>query len=173
MQLFSAIVPPADVVASLDGELARLRAAVPGPRWIAPEQWHVTLGFYGQGGDPDERADRLRGALAGQAAPTLRLAGAGTFSRVLYVGVYSDGLAELAVAAGAGRDRPYLPHLTVARTRGEVPAELPHRLGGYSSGTWTAAEAVLMRSDPGEGGSRYTVTARFPLVSRRAGAPPA
>ena len=173
MQLFSAVVPPSDVVIALEEELAGLRAAVPGPRWIPPGQWHVTLGFYGQGGDPDERARWLRGALAGQAAPTLRLEGAGTFSRVLYLGVYSDGLTELAAAAGAGQDRPYLPHLTIARTRDEVPPELPRRLAGYVGGTWTATEAVLMRSDPGERGSRYTVVERFPLVSRQAGGAPA
>ncbi|HVW44861.1 MAG TPA: RNA 2',3'-cyclic phosphodiesterase [Amycolatopsis sp.] len=173
MQLFSAIVPPAHIVASLDRELAALRADVHGPRWIRPEQWHVTLGFYGQGGDPDERAEWLREALDGQFAPELWLAGAGTFARVLYVAVYSEGLTGLATAAGAGHDRPYLPHLTVARTRAEVPPELPRRLAGYASGTWTATEAVLMRSDPGEGGSRYTVVARFPLVSRQAGGKPA
>ena len=173
MQLFSAIVPPAEVVASLERELAGLRETVPGPRWIPAGQWHVTLGFYGQGGDPAERAEWLREALGGRVAPTLRLAGAGTFSHVLYVGVYSEGLTELATAAGAGHDRPYLPHLTVARTRGEVPSELPRRLAGYSGGTWTATEAVLMRSDPGEGGARYTVVGRYPLVSRQAGGPPA
>jgi 2'-5' RNA ligase len=110
----------------------------------------------------------LKKTLAGRSAPRLRLEGAGTFSRVLYLGVYSDGLTELATAVGAGQERPYLPHLTIARTREDVPPELPRRLGGYLSESWTATEAVLMRSDRTETGTRYSVVARFPLESRQA-----
>ena len=87
------------------------------------------------------------------------------FSRVFYLGVYGEGLTELATAAGAGQERPYLPHLTLARTREEVPAELPRLLSGYSSQEWVATEAVLMRSDRAE----YSVVARVPLEVAQAG----
>src|SRR5205823_2812746 len=133
-------------------------------RVLDPDQWHVTLGYYGEEPDAEARTAWLKAELAGQQAPTLRLEGAGSFSRVLYLGVYGEGLTELATAAGAGQDRPYLPHLTVARTRQEVPRELPRLLSGYTSDEWTATEAVLMRSDRTENGTRYSVVARFPLV---------
>lgn len=120
MLLFSALLPPSRVVESLRTHLDPLREEVPEPRWAPPAQWHITLGFYGED-DPEARVEWLGKALAGRSAPTLRLQGAGTFSRVLYLGVYSEGLTELAAAAGAEEERPYLPHLTVARTAGDVP----------------------------------------------------
>ncbi|GHF76371.1 2'-5' RNA ligase [Amycolatopsis bartoniae] len=172
MLLFSALLPPSRVVESLRTHLDPLREEVPEPRWAPPAQWHITLGFYGED-DPEARVEWLGKALAGRSAPTLRLQGAGTFSRVLYLGVYSEGLTELAAAAGAEEERPYLPHLTVARTAGDVPAELPRRLSGFVSEPWTAVEAVLMRSDRTGEGTRYSVVARFPLEVRQAGAGPA
>ncbi|TVT49276.1 RNA 2',3'-cyclic phosphodiesterase [Amycolatopsis rhizosphaerae] len=173
MLLFSAVLLPEAIVASLRSHLDGLPDAGPGIRWVAPEQWHITLGFYGESGDPAEPASRagwLRTALAGRAAPLVRLEGAGTFSHVLYVGVYSEGLAELAAAAGAQQEeRPYLPHLTVARTKRMVPRELAHGLSGFASEPWEPAEAVLMRSDRTPQGAQYSVVERFPLVSRQAG----
>jgi 2'-5' RNA ligase len=168
MLLFSAVLPPAQVVESLRVHLAPAQAAAAQARWVPTGQWHITLGFYGEADDPAGRAAWLRAALAGRRAPTLRLQGAGSFSRVLYVGVRSEDLAELAALAGAGPDRPYLPHLTVARTRGEVPPELPRRLAGYVGEPWRAAEAVLMRSERTDAGSRYSVVERFPLESQQA-----
>ncbi|GAB2958168.1 RNA 2',3'-cyclic phosphodiesterase [Amycolatopsis acidiphila] len=169
MLLFSALLPPAQVAESLRVHLEPLQAEVTEPRWTPPAQWHITLGFYGDQDDEEARVDWLTAALAGHHAPMLRLEGAGTFSRVLYLGVYSEGLTELAAAAGAGEDRPYLPHLTVARTAGDVPAELPGRLSGFVSEPWTATEVVLMRSERTEHGARYSIVARFPLESHRSG----
>jgi len=162
--LCSALVPPATVVESLRAELDGLTLPE-GARWLEPAQWHVTLGYYGEDADAAARAGWLRAELAGHKAPTLRLEGAGSFSRVFYLGVYGEGLTELATAAGAGQERPYLPHLTLARTREEVPAELPRLLSGYSSQEWVATEAVLMRSDRAE----YSVVARVPLEVAQAG----
>lgn len=169
MLLFSALVPPAQVVESLRVHLEPVRAQVPESRWTPPAHWHITLGFYGEQDDPESRVEWLKSALAGRSAPMLRLEGAGTFSRVLYLGVYSDGLSELATAAGASGERPYLPHLTVARTEGDVPAGLPRRLSGFVSEPWTATEVVLMRSDRTGRGARYSILERFHLESHQAG----
>ncbi|TNC22604.1 RNA 2',3'-cyclic phosphodiesterase [Amycolatopsis alkalitolerans] len=169
MSLFSALLPPAQITEALRVHLEPVQERAPRPRWIPPAQWHITLGFYGDRDDPEERAHWLRSALAGWHAPMLRLEGAGTLARVLYLGVYSEGLTELAAAAGAGDERPYLPHLTVARTEGDVPEELPRRLSGFVSEPWTATEVVLMRSERTEWGARYSILTRFPLESRQAG----
>ncbi|GLY69343.1 RNA 2',3'-cyclic phosphodiesterase [Amycolatopsis taiwanensis] len=165
--LFSALVPPPEVIESIRDEVSGI-SAPKSVRWSAPEGWHVTLGFYGEEADPTDRVTWLRRRLAGQAAPTLRLEGAGSFSHVLYLGVYGEGLVELATAAGAGRDRPYLPHLTLARTRESVPPELPRRLSAYTSEAWTATDVVLMRSDRAPSGARYSVVETFPLESGHA-----
>lgn len=174
MLLFSALFPPAGIVESLRAELAGMTGpgSPEGVRWADPATWHVTLGFYPGDDDPDARAKWLRDKLAGRSAPTLRLEGAGSFAHVLYLGVYGEGLTGLATAAGAGDGRPYLPHLTLARTRNEVPPELPRRLAGYASGSWTAGEVVLVRSDrTGEdsGAPVYSVAGRFALQSGRSG----
>lgn len=162
MALFSALLPPAPVVEALTSRITAL-PRTDGVRWSPPAGWHVTLAFYGQDAAA-ERSRWLRERLAGMPAPRIWLAGAGTFPRVLYLGVYGDGLTELGLAAGAGeQDRPYLPHLTLARTREEVPRDLPAALADYRTEPWTAAEAVLMRSDRGPDGVRYAVVERFPL----------
>ncbi|MFD9895315.1 RNA 2',3'-cyclic phosphodiesterase [Amycolatopsis sp. NPDC059027] len=164
MHVFSALVPPADVVDALAAELGergdnRLR-------WSSPEDWHVTLGFYGHA-DAAERAGWLRERLAGRPAIDVRLENAGTFPGVLWLTVAGEGLTALALAAGADAEtRPYRAHLTVARFPREEP-ELARlwktRLSRFSSRAWTATEVALMRSERTPDGPRYRVTDRFPL----------
>ncbi|MEC3977498.1 2'-5' RNA ligase family protein [Amycolatopsis sp. H20-H5] len=167
--LFSALLPPADVAADLAADLAAaLGAPEPSPlRWSAPENWHVTLGFYGHShgaDDPVSRSAWLAERLAGRPAIDVRLEKAGTFPGVLWLSVGGTGLTDLAHAAGAGQeDRPYRAHLTLAYFPTEEPEaahEWVKRLAGFSSRTWTVTEAVLMR---GEGGSHYRVIDRYPL----------
>ncbi|PXY27981.1 RNA 2',3'-cyclic phosphodiesterase [Prauserella muralis] len=166
MRLFTALLPPPQVVASLRDELARHpRDEGSGVlRWTGPAQWHLTLGFYGRD-DPVARAHWLRERLAGLPAPTVRLTGAGTFPGVLWTGVQAAGLAELAAAVRPeSEDREFRAHLTLAR--GDAPGALAvwtRLLAGYRSPRWTAGEVVLMRSDPGPGGPAYTTVERFRL----------
>lgn len=169
MRLFSALVPPDDVLASLRAELAG-RTTTGALRWSTPEQWHVTLGFYG----PDDEASRtawLRERLRRAPAPSLRLAGSGTFRGVVWLGVSGTGVTELAARVrseeDADRFREFRGHLTVARgSEAAALAGCRRELSGYVSPRWTAREAVLLRSDPGGSPGRgpvYRVVARFPL----------
>jgi len=58
--LFSALLPPEEVVESLRGELDRLGAWVDDElRWSTPDRWHITLGFYGKHDDPAEHVELL------------------------------------------------------------------------------------------------------------------
>lgn len=164
MLLFSALVPPADVLAALGRELGAPEEGL--LRWSPPENWHVTLGYYGEA-DPGERAGWLAGRLA-QAGPIeVRLEKAATFPGVLWLAVTGSGLHELAVKAGAGNEgRPYVAHLTLARfprDRPEAASAWVERLAGFTSRTWTATEAVLMRSDREQSGPRYRVIRSFEL----------
>ena len=148
---------------SLAEELRDVPAA-PGVRWIAPRQWHVTLGFFGAD-DADRRDAWLRPRLAGMTAPRIRLAGAGTFRGVLWCGVAGDDLDALAEAAGAhSQDRKFHPHVTLAR--GHPPGglgNLASYLERHSGPSWTATEVVLLRSDRDHTGSVYTPVAQYPL----------
>ncbi|GAA4554050.1 RNA 2',3'-cyclic phosphodiesterase [Amycolatopsis samaneae] len=164
MHVFSALVPPADVTATLAAELGE--PAGDRLRWSPPRDWHVTLGFYGHA-DLTERAGRLRERLAGRPAIDLRLENAGTFPGVLWLTVAGEGLTALALAAGADAEaRPYRAHLTLARFPREEP-ELARpweqRLARFSSRVWKATEVVLMCGERAPDGSRYRVADRFPL----------
>lgn len=169
LRLFAAIVPPPEVVAAVDDTMSGLD--VPGRR-VPPENWHVTLRFVGQ---IDQVAyERWLSSLdARVAAGKLRMAlgGLGAFPRppkatVLWIGVEGDRVADLAadvddaaVAAGLeAEERPYRPHLTLARVRPPadvrdlVDLELP-RL------TFTVAEYHVMAAV----GGRYRRLETFPI----------
>ncbi|PWS40443.1 RNA 2',3'-cyclic phosphodiesterase, partial [Streptomyces sp. ZEA17I] len=83
-RLFAAVLPPPSAVAELRTAVAPLRA-LPGARdlrWTRPEDWHVTLAFYGEVPDEDVRPEleaRL-GRAAHRTEPfRLRVHGAGHF----------------------------------------------------------------------------------------------
>lgn len=151
-----------------------------GLRWVRPDAWHLTLTFLGAV-EPRRIADlevRL-GRAAGRAAPlSLRLAGAGCFGRhVLWAGVDGerDGVRRLAAATGAAArragidvdNRPYRPHLTLARADGSSDLRaLAAALADLASPSWTADELHLVQSHLGEGPdrtARHEVVARWPL----------
>ncbi|MHA6617014.1 RNA 2',3'-cyclic phosphodiesterase [Pseudonocardia sp. DLS-67] len=177
MRVFVAVTPPAGALDELSSATAALRAGEPELRWTRPDKWHLTLAFLGEVGDR-ARAD-LSARLGHTASrhPPMRLAlhGAGRFTdRVLWTRVTGDvaalrGLAE-SVRAAAQRagvdveDRPYRPHLTLARGReGADLRPVVQALAGFAGHPWTAGELSLVRSHLGAGPGR---TARYePLAS--------
>jgi len=162
VRLFSAIWPPERAVAHLNKTFTSV-ALPPSLRPTPPRRWHVTLCFYGNGGDPAERAAFLDQQLANLPAPRLRLAGAGTFPGVLWVGVRPVNAADrevlrrLAAASGAGRR--FRAHVTIARWRLDLPSPVPgmeEQLAGYRGPIWSPPEVSLVRSEQGPGGPVYT-----------------
>jgi RNA 2',3'-cyclic 3'-phosphodiesterase len=131
MRLFLAINLPAEVVAEIDRQVAPLREAAPGLRWIPPEKWHLTVRFIGE--EPLERVAPIREALdaatRNHAAATLSLGGVGAFpnfrrARVIWLGIAPDPKLEMVhhdielacVALGMEPEgRPFRPHVTLAR----------------------------------------------------------
>ncbi len=169
MNLFSALIPPDDV---LDEITEALGAPEDGDlRWARREHRHVTLGFYGED-DADGRGDRLAGQLADAGSIDIRLEKAATFPGVLWLSVSGTGLHELALKAGAESEgRPYVAHLTLARfprDRPEAASAWVARLAGFTSRTWTATEAVLIRSDREHDVSHYRVIRSYELHHARA-----
>jgi RNA 2',3'-cyclic 3'-phosphodiesterase len=191
MRLFVAVWPPPGAVDELTRALVEVRTAeigtgVPPLRWTSPQQWHLTLAFLGEVAD-DRRPElerRLARAAARHQPVALRLAGAGQFgNRVLFVKLSGDlaAMKRLAASASAAArragipvpDRPYRPHLTLARAGTTSPGELrllAARLAAFESSPWTAAGFDLVQSQLGRGPGRraeYRTVASWPLRQLR------
>jgi RNA 2',3'-cyclic 3'-phosphodiesterase len=176
MRVFVAVTPPPEALDELSSATAEMRSARPELRWTRPDQWHLTLAFLGEV-DDQARADlsvRLGRAAAGHPPMRLALHGAGRFgNRVLWTRVAGDlvalrGLA-VSVRAAARRagvaleDRPYRPHLTLARGReGTDLRPVVDALAGFAGHTWTADELHLVRSHLGAGPER---TPRYEVLT--------
>ncbi len=151
--------------------LTRLQSGVPGARWAAPEQMHLTLRFIGEVDEPV--AHGIDDALSGIHAPdfAMELAGAGEFGgknpRALWVGARSnDAIFHLQRKIETALQRfgleperrKFTPHVTLARLkaapRGRVMDFLTdHAL--FASGPFKIDHFVLFSSLLGSSGSIY------------------
>jgi len=184
VRLFAALVPPERVLTDLRALVDGVREDWPGLRWTRPDQWHVTLTFFGDvdGARVDDLTARLGRAAARAEPMPLSFGAGGTFgsrarARVAWLRVEGarDPLRRLARATdAAGRragleveDRPYRPHLTLARAR--RPTDLRPLLDALPSSTssgWTARRLSLVRSRLGaheDRGSVHETVADWPL----------
>ncbi|TKK87608.1 RNA 2',3'-cyclic phosphodiesterase [Herbidospora galbida] len=179
-RMFVALVPPAGVLEEVSRAVTPLREAWPGPTWIEPANWHITLAFLGEVPDrvrPDLSTRLARAAGRHEPLP-LALGEAGTFTGrggvgVLWLGVREPGrLARLAgsIAAGARRagagmpeGRPYRAHFTLVRSRkGADLRPLADALSTFESAFWTADAATLFVSHLGPP-LRYEAVETYPL----------
>lgn len=185
LRLFVALDPPAEIASALERTLAKARSFAPDEKWSRPDSLHLTLSFLGH--LPAETLDPIRAALEAASAESepfsLRLRGAGFFGRgtrgrVLWLGaeggrallsLQTTIVRELAVV-GHREDRPFRPHLTLARSRdpsgSRLLAEAGRALASVDLGSFLVQEFVLYRSELGPDGSHYTPLATFPLRAR-------
>lgn len=180
MRLFVGIALAAGISAQLQNLRTRLERPGDGLRWSAPESWHITLQFLGDT-SPSQYDCLLKYLCQIQASPfSIQIEGASTFNRV---GVFFAGIQlthhltdlqkqviEATKPCGfTPEDRPYRPHITLARNQGKSDAirglnpsiGVPPRFPEF-----TAHELLLYESFLGPSGSRYEVRARFPLSMR-------
>jgi RNA 2',3'-cyclic 3'-phosphodiesterase len=192
MRLFVAVVPPRAVMLELRAAMTALPHHDPQVRWCRPDTWHVTLAFLGQ--VPEESLtdlkDRLGRAAARNTPLELALSGGGQFEgRALWTGVQGDrdrlGRLTESLAGAAKRchikvdDRPFRPHLTLARVR-PVPQPPTASMGGaghvdlqpyvdrmaaFRTPRWLVGEIDLFQSldDPVK---RYDRIGRWALTGR-------
>ncbi len=148
------------------------------PRWVHLENLHLTVRFLGET-PPDLTPDAalaVRDALEGFRAFDVVLAGAGSFPearkpRALWLGI-EQGAAELGALADAldpaleplgwpRDDRPYRPHLTVARldrssiSSSEVIADELRAAAADWQTSFRVDRVVFYRSHLGGGPPRY------------------
>jgi RNA 2',3'-cyclic 3'-phosphodiesterase len=185
-RLFVAADVPESVRLGLDHDLERMRATHPELRWSPVENWHVTLKFLGAVWPP--QVEEARSAIEVVAAETdrfdTRLLGADAFpsarrARVLWIGM-SDPQERFPALAGVldealGRivkpeERPFTPHLTVARAKYPVTLEEElHAVAGIRSETFPVDHVTLYRSHLRRPAPLYERVETFPLGSRRRG----
>lgn len=168
MRLFVAALPDAAVVQYLMQVYGGWpRPEIEGLRWTGPDQWHVTLRFLGLADPAAATAalDQLEPIIAeARLGPTTALFGR-SILMVPVVGVDSLAGAVTAVTLGVGEppeDRPFVGHLTLARSRGWIPPEL---VDAPVAGMYPVTEVCLMRSETLAEGARYEVLGRWSLRS--------
>jgi len=168
-----------DYLAKLSRDLA---SGTSGLSWVKPENFHMTVRFLGDLGDSGVRrvCDTVTEAAAPLPAPRARLGDLGAFPnlarpRVLWLG-FAEGGPELETTgksvndalrkAGFGPpDKPFRPHLTLARVREGARgldlvrgAKIPPR-----PDAGLLDRIVVMKSDLHPTGSRYTALTEIRL----------
>lgn len=154
-------------------------------RWSRPESWHITLQFLGQ--VDGEQYQCLLARLADVIASPVpvRIEGAGSLDRAgIFLARVTPTPELLALVQRitvatrhcgfAPEERPYRPHITLARAKGrgnqQSLAPLRNVLHGAKTSapdatrcSFLANEFLLYESFTGAEGARYEVRARFPL----------
>ena len=186
MRLFVAIALPEDV----RDRLAALQHGVPGARWVAPENLHLTLRFIGE--VDGHQAQDIDAALTGVHVPSfpLTLAGVGHFgcnakTRSLWAGVEAgeplkrlqakveQALQRAGVEPKGGK---FKPHVTLARFKSNPGARLYDYLSRHAlfrTQPFMAEHFVLYSSFLSQSGAIYRAEADYDLTRApmAAGAP--
>lgn len=190
-RLFIAIAIPDKVKGEIEKVQDVLRRAMPigAVRWTKPEQFHLTLKFFGN--VPVDKTDALVQAMTAvcKEFPPLKLRAEriGFFPtenkpRVVWVGVndLKNTLAKLqrAIEAAAKEftkeppEKNFTGHMTLGRSKDieRKNAELLRKTtGGYAKrffGAWTAEGVEVFRSDLSSGGSQYHKLASIPFGAK-------
>ncbi len=162
-------------------QLAELQQGVPGARWVAPENLHVTLRFIGDvdHGQAEDLADSL--SLIRAPAFDLALSGVGYFgqadkARLLYAGVerdpallhLRDKVESVCVRLGLEPDaRKFKPHVTLAYLRDAVADRIGLFTAEHQHRRWPPEPAEgfsLFSSWPVGDGRHYEEEASYPLT---------
>ena len=174
-RLFTAVELPERIAA----QMALMRGGVVGARWLAPEDYHITLRFVGdidalKARDIAETLDDIRRPKA-----VVRFEGVSWFGgdkpRAIVARVKADPALMDLQAEQERRlrrigvepeTRKYTPHVTLARLRGVAQAAVADYLatrGALFAEAFTAERFVLYSARDGSGGGPYVVEAAYPL----------
>jgi RNA 2',3'-cyclic 3'-phosphodiesterase len=179
MRLFVAIPLTSEVLDLLQTLSLSLRRCDDNLRWSSPETWHITLQFLGE--TPAGKYECVVAKLKEIRSPAVPvwLSATGFFDRagVFFAGVNVSpelrNLQKQIVAATSqcgfvGEERPYHPHVTLARAKGDDRVRALRNLKARTKSdleipAFTAREFYLYESFLGPNGTRHEVRERFPL----------
>jgi 2'-5' RNA ligase len=186
IRAFIALTPPATLQQTMAEVRQVCQSLSPAWRWVTPDHIHLTLQFLGN--VPDASVPSLFQAMSqaawGQTVFPLRARSLGCFpqparARVLWVGLDDPGqalgrlherlMAALAPLGFPPEERPFHPHLTLARARnGARASQLWAMLQQYHErdfGEWLVTELHLVQSELLRGGPHHTILRSVPLQS--------
>jgi RNA 2',3'-cyclic 3'-phosphodiesterase len=184
VRLFVALEIPSTVRENLAALVDSLRRISKGPRWVRAENLHVTLKFLGE--VAEAKVGAIRNALReihSEQVVTLNFRGLGFFPnekhpRVFWAGIEaSPNLKTLAAEidsrlekSGIRREqRPFSPHLTLARFERPVLSDALHKAIAANreldSGSLRTSEFHLIQSELKPSGAEYTTLASFPFAT--------
>lgn len=186
-RVFCALDLTPEVREKVIAHINRLRNLAPPVKasWSREHNLHLTLKFLGQ--VQTSRLDRLSkaatSAVSGYSAFQLSVEETGMFPnprkpRVLWLGIkdISGQLAELhrrlenacASEGFAKEQRPFHPHLTLARLRDQQNAQelaAAHQQLSFEPVTVNIAELLVLRSELSPNGSKYSVISQHKLAA--------
>jgi 2'-5' RNA ligase len=187
-RMFCAVEVPEQIRQLVLRHIADLKEAVPDAKasWSGDANLHLTLKFLGE--LPEISVANISAAasraVAALASFSIRLEQRGVFPthgqpRVLWIGIndFSGKLRELHArfedeSANAGfhrENRPFHPHLTVARLRQPQHARTlaaAHQQLEFEPAEIAVSELLVIRSELSSEGSKYTVVSRHALGPR-------
>ncbi len=182
MRLFIGIPLASATAHELAGVVNQLRSQTPEYadtlRWSAPESWHITLQFLGSSAPQQYECISNRLGERRHSAFEIQLGALDTFDRtgVLFVDVRVTpqllALQQSVIAATVPcgftpEDRPYRPHITLARRKGRTGGRklrnLKLQIQPPKLSSFTAETLILYESIPAPGGSRYEIREQFPF----------
>jgi 2'-5' RNA ligase len=172
--------------AALARTIAALARELPGVRFVEPASLHLTLAFLGDLDDAQlEQATQATAAATQVSAPfALTVAGLGSFGpphapRVIWAGIGGNLRAltetqraladELAARGFAREERPFAPHLTLARLNRPLDADAQRRLAqrlaapAPTGAPIAARELSVMKSTSLPAGAVYSRLGAFSL----------
>ena len=182
-RLFTGFRLPEPIVDWLSG----LELEMAGARWIDPDDYHVSIRFFGEVNR--HVAEDIRAGLSSLYLPrfSARVTGLACFGgdrpRALVAEVEAEpSLADLRraherIALSAGLEperRKYVPHVTLARLNGTRPDTVARYIQSVSRPAlpaFTVSEVELLSSKPGGGGGPYLTEEAFSLAGSRFGVP--
>ena len=179
LRLFVAVDVPHAIRRRLARTVDSLHDALPGARWVVPDNWHVTLKFLGSV-YPRLRewvGEQVAEAASGAAPFETRLTSLGAFpsprrARVLWAGLddpkgrfasVAEALVRLMEREFRVEKRPFSAHLTVARFREQARVDEAMLAVDVASEPFPVKSVTLYRSHLQRPSARYEPLRAYPL----------
>jgi len=186
MRVFIGLDISSEIRDRIGETMERLRHLAPDARWVRTESLHVTLKFIGEA--PENKVLEIQETLKQikAAAFEIEFKEAGFFpnprsARAFWIGIHAPAaLPQLAATIDqklekigiAVEEKPYKPHLTLARAKSgrlarcfEILQQHLHPADPMQFGTMIAREFFLYESELLRGGARYTKLRGFSLAT--------